>query len=141
MRDRFYRFTEEQVEDHRPEIENRIRNLFWTISGDYTLDVKPDVEAFARSREIALYDALKQGAFARYFNMEELGLYLMKKTYLSAQEKPLLELAWLCVDAAVYPLITGERPGTEEIRRKAFADTVKQEGARLNRTFFGQVKL
>ena len=36
------------------EIENRIRNLFWTISGDYTLDVKPDVEAFARSREIAL---------------------------------------------------------------------------------------
>ena len=56
------------------EIENRIRNLFWTISGDYTLDVKPDVEAFARSREIALYDALKQGAFARYFDAEELGL-------------------------------------------------------------------
>lgn len=65
----------------------------------------------------------------------------MKKTYLSAQEKPLLELAWLCVDAAVYPLITGERPGTEEIRRKAFADMVKQEETRLNRTFFGQVKL
>lgn len=141
MRDRFYRFTEEQVEDRRPEIENRIRNLFWTISGDYTLDVKPDVEAFARSREIALYDALKQGAFARYFDAEELGLYIMKKNYLSAQEKPLLELAWLCVDAAVYPLITGERPGTEEIRRKAFVDTVKQEETRLSRTFFGQVKL
>lgn len=76
MRDRFYRFTEEQVEDYRSEIENRIRNLFWTISGDYTLDVKPDVEAFARSKEIALYDALKQGAFARYFDAEELGLYI-----------------------------------------------------------------
>lgn len=141
MRDRYYRFTEEQVEDHRLEIENRIRNLFWTISGDYTLDVKPDVEAFARSREIALYDALKQGAFARYFDAEELGLYIMKKACLSAQEKPLLELAQLCVDAAVYPLITGERPGTEEIRKKAFADTVEQEEARLGRTFFGQVKL
>lgn len=117
MRDRFCGFTEEQIDEHRLEIENRIKNLFWTISGDYTLDVEPDVEAFARSRAIALYDAMKQGAFARYFDSEELGLYMMKKISLSAQEQPLLELAQLCVDAAVCKVITGERPGTEEIRK------------------------
>ncbi len=73
-------FTGEQMEEHRLEIENRIRNLFWTVSGDYTLEVRPDVEAFTRSRYIALYDAMKQGAFGRYFDLETLELYIMKKT-------------------------------------------------------------
>lgn len=132
---------EKQAEDHRLEIENRIRNLFWTISGDYTLDVKPDAKAFLRSRSAALYDAMKQGAFARYFDSGELALYMMKKMYLSAQEKPLLELVQLCVDAAAYPKMAEERPGTDDIRKEAFADLLRQEEAVLNRTFFGQVKV
>ncbi len=132
---------EKQAEDHRLEIENRIRNLFWTISGDYTLDVKPDVKAFLRSRAAALYGTMKQGAFARYFDSGELALYMMKKTYLSAQEKPLLELVQLCVDAAAYPKMAEERPGTDDIRREAFGDLLSQEEAFLNRTFFGQVKV
>ena len=141
MKERSYRFSEKEAEEHRLEIENRIRNLFWTISGDYTLNVKPDVKAFIRSREAALYDAMKQGAFARYFDSEELGLYMMKKAYLSAQERPLMELAQLCVDAAAYPKIAKERPGTDDIRRKAFADILNQEETVLNRTFFGRVKV
>ena len=133
--------TGEQMEERRLEIENRIRNLFWTISGDYTLEVKPDVEAFSRSRYIALYDAMKQGAFARYFDLERLELYIMKKNHFSAKERPLLELAQLCVDMAVYPRIAEERPGTEEIRKQAFTDTLKQEEEFLRRSFFGQVKI
>ena len=39
--------TGEQMKERRLEIENRIRNLFWTVSGDYTLEVKPDVETFS----------------------------------------------------------------------------------------------
>lgn len=133
--------TGEQMEERRLEIENRIRNLFWTISGDYTLEVKPDVEAFSRSRYIALYDAMKQGAFARYFDLETLKLYIMKKNHFSAKERPLLELTQLCVDMAVYPRIEEERPGTEEIRKQAFTDTLKQEEEFLRRSFFGQVKI
>lgn len=134
-------FTGEQMEERRLEIENRIRNLFWTISGDYTLEVKPDVEAFTRSRYIALYDAMKQGAFVRYFDLETLELYIMKKNYFSAKERPLLELTQLCVDMAVYPRIAEERPGTEEIRKRAFTDTLEQEEEFLRRSFFGQVKI
>ena len=49
--------TEElSIEDYKMDLENRIRNLLWTVSGDYTLDVKPDVSLFLRSKEIALYD-------------------------------------------------------------------------------------
>lgn len=141
MRERSYRFSEKQAEEHRLEIENRIRNLFWTISGDYTLDVKPDVKAFVRSGSAVLYDAMKQGAFARYFNSEELALYMMKKTYLSAQERPLMELAQLCVDAAVYPRTAKERPGTVDIRKSAFEALLSQEEPVLCKTFFGQVKV
>ena len=30
-----------EIEDSRLELENRIRNLLWTVSGDYKLDMKP----------------------------------------------------------------------------------------------------
>ena len=64
-------------EEFELELENRIKNLIWTVSGDYTLDVKPDIESYHRSHAVGLYDGIKQGAFARYFNREELSLYLM----------------------------------------------------------------
>ena len=73
-------------EEFELELEHRIRNLMWTVSGDYTLDVKPDLDSFRRSRYIALYDGIKQVAFARYFDREELSLYLVKKIYLHASE-------------------------------------------------------
>ena len=45
--------TEElSIEDYKMELENRIRNLLWTVSGDYTLDVKPDVSLFLRSNRV-----------------------------------------------------------------------------------------
>lgn len=50
-----------EIEDSRLELENRIRNLLWTVSGDYKLDMKPDVSLFLRSKAIALYDGIKQG--------------------------------------------------------------------------------
>lgn len=62
----------EQLEEHRLEIENRIRNLFWTVSGDYSLEFEPDMEDYARSKHTALYEAVKQGAFARHFDQEKL---------------------------------------------------------------------
>ena len=77
--------TEElSIEDYKMELENRIRNLLWTVSGDYTLDVKPDVSLFLRSKEIALYDGIKQGAFARFYDRDMMGMYLVKKVFLQA---------------------------------------------------------
>ena len=39
-----------EIEDSRLELENRIRNLLWTVSGDYKLDMKPDVSLFSARR-------------------------------------------------------------------------------------------
>ena len=56
-----------EIDDYRLELENRIRNLLWTISGDYTLNMKVDVSLYLRSKAIALYarkrEAKKEATF------------------------------------------------------------------------------
>lgn len=115
------------LDEHRLEIENRIRNLFWTISGDYSAEIQPDVETFAVSQPLALYDAVKQGAFARHFDAEKLALYALKKCSLGANEASLMELIQLCVDSAAYSRVRAERSGIDELRRRAFADALRLE--------------
>ncbi len=76
MQDRSQIYSEEE---YRYELENRMKNLLWTVSGDYDLDVNLDLDSFRESQYITLYDAVKQGAFARYFSKDEFGMYLVKK--------------------------------------------------------------
>ena len=83
MQDRSQIYSEEE---YRYELENRMKNLLWTVSGDYDLDVNLDLDSFRESQYITLYDAVKQGAFARYFSKDEFGMYLVKK---------LLETFWI----------------------------------------------
>jgi len=40
------RWPAKQLEEHRLEISNRIRNLFWTVSGDYDMEFEPDTEKY-----------------------------------------------------------------------------------------------
>ena len=80
MQDRSQIYSEEE---YRYELENRMKNLLWTVSGDYDLDVNLDLDSFRESQYITLYDAVKQGAFARYFSKDEFGMYLVKKLYMS----------------------------------------------------------
>ncbi|MDO5411295.1 MAG: VWA domain-containing protein [Lachnospiraceae bacterium] len=117
-----------------------MKNLLWTVSGDYTLDVKLDLKSYKKSKYITMYDAVKQGAFAKYFDMEVLSMYIVKKIYLQAQQAPLMELAQLCVDAAAYPHINRERSGVSEIRKRAFQDMLEFQSARMSASFFGQVR-
>ena len=128
-------------EEFELELENRIKNLIWTVSGDYTLDVKPDIESYHRSHAVGLYDGIKQGAFARYFNREELSLYLMKKIYLHGEEGPLMSLAQLCIEWSVAERITKEREGIKEIRKKALEDILEMDFSRLADSEPGRLKL
>lgn len=128
-------------EEFELELENRIKNLIWTVSGDYTLDVKPDIESYHRSHAVGLYDGIKQGAFARYFNREELSLYLMKKIYLHGEEGSLMSLAQLCIEWSVAERITKEREGIKEIRKEALEDILEMDFSRLAASEPGRLKL
>ena len=116
-----------EIDDSRFELENRIRNLLWTVSGDYGLSVKPDVSLFLRSRNIALYDGIKQGAFARYYDRDTMGMYLVKKVFLQAKESELTLIAQLCIEEAVGEKICRERPGVRSMQKQAFEDILDQE--------------
>ena len=47
-----------EAEANRLDIQNRIRNLMWTVSQDYELDIEVDPEAWQKSKYIAFYDAV-----------------------------------------------------------------------------------
>ncbi len=115
------------AEEYQYEIENRMRNLLWAVSGDYELDVELDIRSFQRSKYISLYDAVKQGAFARYFSKDEFGIYLVKKLYLGADEAALANLAQMCVDQAISEKVIRERRGVASLRKKAFEDILERD--------------
>lgn len=124
----FMHKTEElEIEEYRLELENRIRNLLWTVSGDYKLEMKPDISLFLRSKSIALYDGIKQGALARFYDRDLLGLYLVKKVFLQASEGALTAIAQLCIEEAIGEKLCRERPGVRSMRRRAFEDILEQE--------------
>ena len=116
-----------EIDEYRLELENRIRNLLWTVSGDYGLDMKPDVSLFLRSKAIALYDGIKQGALARYYDKDMLGLYLVKKIFLQAGENELTFVAQLCIEEAIGDKICEERPGICDMQRQCMEDILEQE--------------
>ena len=116
-----------EIDEYRLELENRIRNLLWTVSGDYQLDMKPDVSLFLRSKAIALYDGIKQGALARYYDKDMLGLYLVKKIFLQAGENELTFVAQLCIEEAIGDKICEERPGIRDMQRQCMEDILDQE--------------
>ena len=127
--------------EYQMEIENRVRNLMWTVSGDYSLDVELDVDSFQKSRYISLYDAIKQGAFARYFDKDALALYVVKKSFLGADQMNLVNLAQICVDAAVHKRVEAERSGVADIRKIAFSDLIEFDYRRLSESLTGMLKL
>ena len=128
-------------EFYRMEVENRFRNLMWTVSGDYDLDTEPDVASFSKSKYISIYEAVKQGAFAKYYDKNLFGLYMVKKVYLGAEEQALVQIGQLCLDSAVFPKISRERIGVPDIRRQAFADLLEYDFGRMSESFLGRVKL
>ena len=115
------------LQDYQLELENRIRNLLWTISGDYTQQMKPDVSLFLRSKDIALYDGIKQGALAKFFDKDFLGMYLVKKIFMGADETALTFVSQLCIEEAIGDRICEQRPGIWEMQRKACEDILDQE--------------
>ena len=115
------------LQDYQLELENRIRNLLWTISGDYTQQMKPDVSLFLRSKDIALYDGIKQGALAKFFDKDFLGMYLVKKIFMGADEAALTFVSQLCIEEAIGDRICEQRPGIWEMQKKACEDILDQE--------------
>ncbi|MCI6995822.1 MAG: nitric oxide reductase activation protein [Eubacterium sp.] len=129
------------MEERQLEIANRMKNLIWTVCGDYSMEAKPDVDGFLRCKYLALYDGIKQGAFAKYFDKEQLSLYLVKKVYLQAREEPLLGIARLCMEESVGQRISRERKGVDSIRKKAYEYLLDHELHQMTSSELGRLQI
>ncbi len=129
------------IDVDRIEIENRIKNLMWTVSGDYSLNILPDVDSFRISKYISLYDAIKQGAIAKFFDREEISLYIVKKVFLSGDEDYLIYISQMCLDVAIGELVCGERAGVKAVRLQAYDDILEHFFEKMNGSFLGEVKI
>ena len=129
------------IDVDRIEIENRIKNLMWTVSGDYNLNILPDVDSFRISKYISLYDAIKQGAIAKFFDREEISLYIVKKVFLSGDEDYLIYISQMCLDVAIGEKVCGERAGVKAIRLQAYDDILDHFFEKMNGSFLGEVKI
>lgn len=127
--------------EHSLELEHRMKNLMWSVSGDYKLQTNLDLDSFRHSKYICLYDAIKQGAFAKYFDIHEFSLYCIKKLYFSANESALIDLSQLAIDMAIYKKIIQERKGVISIREKAFHAILDYDFSKLSSSFTGQLKI
>lgn len=129
------------IDVDRIEIENRIKNLMWTVSGDYSLNILPDVDSFRISKYISLYDAIKQGAIAKFFDREEISLYIVKKVFLSGDEDYLIYISQMCLDVAIGEKVCGERAGVKAVRLQAYDDILEHFFEKMNGSFLGEVKI
>lgn len=122
------------------ELKTRMQNLMWTVSGDYDLDTEMDLSAFHRSKYIGLYDAALRGGFAKFFDQEFYGGYLVRKVFLGADSNVLMRLSWLCSDSASWKKMKKERPGIPDIRKRAMEDTLERDFGRLSGTPWGRLE-
>lgn len=124
----------------RMELESRIKNLAWTISGDYDLKINPDVDGFQESPGSVLYDSIKQGAFAKYLDREAISMYLVKKVYMHAEEAPLLMASSLVIEEAVCDRLMYEREGIANVRKRACEEMLDHEFSRMSSSPLGMLK-
>ena len=115
--------------------EMRLKNLLWTVSGDYSLEMSFEDDKWEETPWAALYDAVKEGAYVRYCSQtfrEEVSLYLLKKIYLGAEEGTLVQAAGLCIDSMAGSRILAER---HTLRR------IKLLGRKFSGVFTNSVRL
>ena len=123
------------------EARERMQNLMWTVAGDYSLDTRIDLACWNRTKYVAMYDAVRQGAFARFFDKDTFAMYMVKKMYYGGEMQQLTAIGRMCVETAVYPKVVPERPGVREIRQKAFDYEMDHHFHKMNQTLLGRIRL
>lgn len=122
------------------DFENRLKNLMWTICGDYHQELD-EFERFTKtSKDLAIYYAAKAGARRKYIDWKMIKKYLNYRIQKGVDKELIVPLVEMCADAMVEEKLLKERPGIEDIRKKGLEDLLERYfKIRLN-TFMEKVK-
>ena len=123
--------------EHSLDVQTRLENLIWTVSGNYDLEISPEElgeRLFEKSPYIAFYHAIEKGCFEKYFDSKAFNRFFTKKVYQGLEPSVLQCLGKLCIDSAIWKKASKERKGILNIRKKAFLDTLEKDAFRLSHT-------
>lgn len=91
----------------------RLQNIFWTVSGDYTIDL----EKF-HIKPIDFYESAILGISAKYYDFEVIDDYIKKFILRQNNRDELIAIAKIVIENVFYEKITQERPGTIDFRKE-----------------------
>lgn len=105
------------------EFDNRINNLAWTISGDYSNDIDI-LEKDYSSKEVSLYFGIIAGARRKYIDWDIVKKYLLSRIHKGYDKNNILNLVQIVLNSLVESKVIEDRPGVYEIRANAYKDIV-----------------
>lgn len=103
------------------EFENRVKNLAWTISGNYNKDIFISEEYYG-SKNIELYIAIMSGARYKYVKWDEVEKYLSNRISKGYDSKIIIGLVQVILNKMVEEKLINDRPGIKDIRKEAYKD-------------------
>ncbi|MGL5694432.1 MAG: nitric oxide reductase activation-like protein [Peptostreptococcaceae bacterium] len=105
------------------EFDNRVNNLAWTISGDYSDDIDI-IEKDYSSKEVSLYFGIIAGARRKYIDWNIVKKYLLNRIHKGYDKNNLLNLVQIVLNNLVESKVIEDRPGVFDIRANAYKDIV-----------------
>jgi hypothetical protein len=91
----------------------RLQNIFWTVSGDYTIDL----EKF-HLKPVDFYESAILGISAKYYDFEVIDDYIKKFILRQNNRDELIAIAKIVIENVFYEKIIQERPGTIDFRKE-----------------------
>ena len=111
--------------EHSLDVQTRLENLIWTVSGNYDLEISPE------ELDERLFE---KGCFEKYFDAKVFNRFFTQKVYQGLEPSVLQCLGRLCIDSAIWKKASKERKGILNIRKRAFLDTLEKDAFRLSHT-------
>ncbi|CAH2213327.1 vWA domain-containing protein [Tepidibacter aestuarii] len=99
------------------DFENRLKNIMWTICGNYDQNLESFEEFSNKSKNIAIYYAAKLGARRKYIDWNMIKAYINHKLKNGVDKDTIIPLVEICSDIMVEENLLNERPGIYDIRK------------------------
>lgn len=121
------------------EFENRINNLAWTISGNYNEEINISKENYI-SKDVAMYFAIMEGARHKYIDWDIVKRYIFSRVKDGYDLEIISDLIHIIFNRVIEENVLKERPGIEDIIKKAYKDIISNLAKIYNSDTIQKVK-
>ncbi|WFD12187.1 cobaltochelatase CobT-related protein [Tepidibacter hydrothermalis] len=122
------------------DFENRLKNIIWTICGNYDQNLESFEEFSNKSKNISIYYAAKLGARRKYIDWDMIRGYINHKLKNGVEKDTIIPLVEICSDIMVEENLLTERPGIYDIRKTGLEEIFENYFEVNAKTFIEKLK-